>query len=316
MAKLSMNSSDLLESIKSRAQVPISQIALSDDDLLRFATEEIQLKVVPSVLSVREEFYVTEVTVPMVANQSNYKIPYRAIGGKVRFVYFMQAGTQPAPMAQIPMEELVSYQNSSFTDQNAGFYLQNDELIILPPVSGVISATLRFKYYLKPNTVVKLNRGARISSINTSTGDILVETVPSNITAASEIDFIGSTGNFKNKGFDIIVTAVSSISKLISVSPANIPADLQVGDYICTAGETVIPQVPAELQVMVAQAVACRILEAIGDTQGLQNANAKLTEMEVKLLAVIDSRVESPGRKVINPNSFLRNNRFVRRWIY
>jgi hypothetical protein len=92
-------------------------------------------------------------------------------------------------------------------------------------------------------------------------------------------------------------------------NPSDIPERLSVGDWICLAGETVIPQIPSDLHVMLAQAVACRVLEAIGDSQGLQNAAAKLQEMEQKLFNVIDSRLESPGRKCIPLNGLLRPNR-------
>lgn len=316
MSKLYMDSDDLLNSIKVRAAVPLAQISFTDTDLLNFATEEIELKVVPSVLSVREEFYVTTESIPLVSGQSNYKIPYRAIGGKVRFVYFQSTDTTVHSLAQIAMERIPEYQQSSFAYQNAGFYLQSDELILLPPITGPTTGSLTIKYYMKPNKVVETSRGAQITAINTTTGDITVDNVPSNITATSEIDFIQSKSNHKTKGYDVVVNAVNSITKVINVAPANIPADLAVGDFICTAGETVIPQVPSELQVMVAQAVACRVLEAIGDTQGLSNATAKLQEMEAKLLNIIDSRVEAPGRKIVNVQSFINNGRRIKRWGY
>lgn len=316
MSKLYMDSDELLNSIKIRAAVPLAQISFTDADLLNFATEEIELKVLPSILSVREEFYVTTETIPLVANQSNYKIPYRAIGGKVRFVYLQSSDTSVQPLAQIAMEHLSNYQQSSFAYQNSGFYLQNDELILLPPITGAVSGNLVMKYYLKPNEVVATSRGAQITQINTTTGDITVSSVPSNIAAMTEIDFIQSKSNHKTKAFDVMVNASNSTTKVINVNPSDIPADLEVGDFICSAGETVIPQVPSELQVMVAQAVACRVLEAIGDTQNLQNATAKLQEMEVKLLAIIDSRVEAPSRKIVNTNSFISNQRRIRRWGY
>lgn len=309
MAKLSMNSSDLLASIKSRAMIPTAQNAFSDSDLLNFATEELNLKLVPSILSVREEFYVTDSSVPLVPNQSNYKIPYRAIGGKLRFVYLIQSDNSVAALAQLPIEDIMEYQSSIYAYQNSGFYVQNDEIVILPAITGSATGDIRFKYYMKPNSVVELSRGAKITSIDRNTGELGVDALPNNIASGSEIDFIGSTGNFKTKGFDIEAVGANTVTKIVTVATANIPSDLQVGDYICTAGESVIPQIPAELQVMLAQAVACRVLEAIGDTAGLQNANAKLTEMEGKLLTVIDSRVEAPGRKVTNRNSFFRNRR-------
>jgi hypothetical protein len=314
MGKLYKDSDELLTSIKVRAAVPLAQASFSDDDLLNFATEEIELKVVPSVLSVREEFYVTTATIPLEANKSNYKIPYRSIGGRVRFVYMRQSNTDATayPLAQIPLENLPIYQDNTFAYQYSGFYLQNDELVILPPIKGGVSGQLIIHYYMKPNKVVPMSRGAKIIAIDTTTGEIQVDEVPANIAANEEVDFIQAKSNHKTKGFDVLVTAVNVNAGLISVNPNDIPTGLEVGDFICSAGETVIPQVPSELQVMVAQAVACRVLEAIGDTQGLANANAKLQEMETKLLPIIDARVEAPGRKVVNTNSFIRNRRYIK----
>lgn len=309
-----MDSTDLLNSIKVRAAVPLAQISFTDQDLLNFASEEIDLKIVPSVLSVREEFYVTTETIPLVSGQSSYKIPYRAIGGKIRFVYIQSTDNTIKPLAQIAMERMPEFQESSFAYQNTGFYIQSDEIVLLPPISGPVSGSLIVKYYLKPNAVVEASRGAQITAIDTSTGNIAVDGVPSNITAGSLVDFIQSISNHKTRAFDVQVVSANSTTKIINVAPSSIPADLVVGDYICTAGEAIVAQVPSELQVMVAQAVACRVLEAIGDTQGLANATSKLQEMEVKLLNVIDSRVESPSKKLVNTQSFINNNRRIRRW--
>jgi hypothetical protein len=74
------------------------------------------------------------------------------------------------------------------------------------------------------------------------------------------------------------------------------------------AGESCIPNVPTELHAILAQRVACRVLEAIGDTQSLQNANSKLQEMEGKAGVILDSRVEGAVHKVVN-RGVLRNIR-------
>lgn len=309
MSKLYMDSDDLLNSIKLRAAVPLAQISFTDTDLLNFATEEMELKVVPSVLSVREEFYVTTESIPLVSNQSNYKIPYRAIGGKVRFVYLQSSDSTLVPLAQIAMERIPEYQNS-------GFYLQSDELILLPPITGIATGNLVIKYYMKPNSVVETSRGAQITAINTLTGDITVDAIPANITTGSEVDLIQSRSNHKTKAYDLVLNSANTVTKVLNITPANLPSDLSIGDFVCTAGESVIPQVPSELQVMVAQAVACRVLEAIGDTQGLANATAKLQEMEAKLFNVIANRVEAPGKKVVNSNSLISTARRNRRWGY
>jgi hypothetical protein len=51
---------------------------------------------------------------------------------------------------------------------------------------------------------------------------------------------------------------------------------------------------------VLAQRVAQRVLEAIGDSEGLNNATAKVAEMENKLSTMLDNRVEGAPRKVVN----------------
>lgn len=318
-----MTSTELLASIKLRAAVPISNITFSDDDLLAFAQEEIELKLLPSILAVKEEFYVTLATIPLVDNQSDYEIPYRAIGNKVRSVFYEQQPGTMLSLAHVPMELINNYTINTFPYQFAGFVLENDHLKLVPRIASGAQGNLLLRYYLRPNTIVKMSRGARIRSIDRTTGVVEVSNgatglnlVPSNITLNSQIDFIKGKSTNKTYSFDISPVSVNSAGGTITFNPSDIPSELVVGDWICSAGETVIPQVPPELHVMLAQAVACRILESLGDTQGLQNANAKLAEMEQKLLSVIDSRVESPFRKIVITNSILIKGRVSRRRYY
>jgi hypothetical protein len=41
-------------------------------------------------------------------------------------------------------------------------------------------------------------------------------------------------------------------------------------------------------------------MEALGDTEGLNNASAKVAEMENKMSSMMTSRVEGAPRKVVN----------------
>ncbi len=318
-----MTSEELLASIKLRAAIPISTITFTDEDLLSFAQEEIELKLLPSILAVKEEFYVTLATIPLVDGQSDYEIPYRAIGNKVRSIFYEQSPGTMLSLANVPLEMLNNYTINTFPYQFAGFVLENDHLKLVPRIGSGARGNLLLRYYLRPNNVVKMSRGARITSIDRTTGVIQVvngstglSVVPSNFTLTTEIDFIKGKSTNKTYSFDITPTALNAAGGTITFDPSDIPSELVVGDWICNAGETVIPQIPPELHVMLAQAVACRVLESLGDTQGLQNANQKLAEMEQKLLSVIDTRVESPFRKVISSNSILIKGRVSRRRYY
>lgn len=316
---------ELLNSIKIRCAVPISQITFQDQDLLTFADEETKLKIVPQVLKVRQEYYGTTVEIPLVPNQSAYEIPYRAIGNKVRHVFYRQSVGYLLPLAFIPIENINQYQTNNFPFQFAGFYLEGNNIIMVPPVSTNPVGDLELRYYFSPNTLAMMDTAAQIQAIDFTTGVITVDQVPANLAVGTEIDFINYNPTHATAAFDVPIIAASSMANTITVNPADLftpvdtvnpiafPLNINVGDYICTAGQTVIPQVPPDLHIMLAQAVACRVLESLGDQQGLQAANQKLADMQYELLGLISNRIEGPPRKAVNINSTLSKGRIFRR---
>ena len=83
-------------------------------------------------------------------------------------------------------------------------------------------------------------------------------------------------------------------------------AKILVGDYICLANECIIPQIPPDLHNALAERTAARILAAIGDTEVLGVANAKLQEIEARQGTLLDGRVEGAPQKITARHSLLR----------
>ena len=95
-----------------------------------------------------------------------------------------------------------------------------------------------------------------------------------------------------------------------SPNPRNDPiqyvlADLQIGDYICLANESIIPQIPPDLHNGLAERTAARILAALGDQQGLQASMAKIQDIEARQGTLLDNRSEGTVQKVANHRSLL-----------
>lgn len=81
---------------------------------------------------------------------------------------------------------------------------------------------------------------------------------------------------------------------------------IKVNDYICLSNECIIPQIPPELHVALAERAAAHILKAIGDMNGYQASQARIAEMDRQQATLIDSRVEGSVPKVFNSFSLLR----------
>jgi len=292
-----------IDSVKKRAAVPTSQVTFTDEDIIRFANEDLEENMIPLIMAVREEFFVeSETYTPTVVNNNKrLEVPERAIGTKVRLINPISNGVVQPPLSLIPLEH-VEYSSGGGSDR--GYYMKGNFIYLL-----ISSEQVVVSYYQRPNEVVLLERAAQIEAIDRDTGIIEVDDVPSIIEAGSIIDFNQTKPGHRVYAKDVTVATVNQLTNQISFSLADIPDDLIVGDYICLAGETVIPQIPSDLHNMLAQATACKILESINDEKGLKNATRRLEKMETKLLNLIESRAESKGKKIANIESLLYRNR-------
>jgi hypothetical protein len=294
-----LQSSELIESVQRRANIPSSQVTFTDEDFLGFANEEIQNTIVPLILAMHEEYLVYTATTPLVQGQLAYAIPPRAIGSKLRSLR-LSVGGQLHPMARIQPE------NRGYALDNQ-YYLQNTN-IMLPPTS-VLQGTLVMDYFLRPNQLVMDSHIGIVTAIDA--GTITVTGTPD--FALVPLDILEATGGHRLKGMDItpLTFAPNSVQNIttLTFNPTDLPADIAIGDHLALAGQCMIPQIPDEMHSLIAQRVACRCLESLGDQTGLELANAKLKEIEGRITNLIDNRVESSPKKILNPNGLLRNGR-------
>lgn len=306
-----LSSSTLIESAKVRGMIPETQVTFTEEDLLRFANEEMDTALVPYVMSFHEDYFLFPEDIPLENNVLGYAIPYRAVGNKLREVAYKDPGNNLYEMTRILVEDLPFYQYDGGSSTSIGaFSIQNNE-IVLPGQSDNFTAagSLATFYYIRPNQLVTEDRACTITDINRTTGQIAVNNLPDIYSIGSLIDFIQIKSPNKCYSIDVVVSNVDSTNAVFTFDPADIPIKLKRGDYICLAEECIIPQIPIDLHPMLAQRVACRCLEALGDQQGLQAANTKLAEMELKLGSAIDNRVEGAPLKITNRHGFLRASR-------
>lgn len=311
-------SNKLIDSVVRRASIPENQATFSDTDFLEFANEEIKIGLVPLIMSMNEEYFVYPEEVAIAANTSVYQIPYRAIGSKLRDLFYEGTNGDLREMVRIAPEDKALFQSgtSATSSDFLYYYVQGNDVVLVPEVSSSPVGNLIFTYYLRPNELVAEERAAEITAISVgdTTTTFTVDGIPTNMSASVQVDIIQQKPGHKTRAFDIYPTSVSSAVKQIVFSNDDLPTNIVVGDYICFSGETIVPQIPTDLHVILAQRVAQRCLESMGDVQGLQSATSKLQEMETKTVPLIDNRVEGSPRKVVNRKGLLRSSKISRRW--
>lgn len=479
------DSSDVIEAVKRKISIPLSQDTFDEDDILRFANEEMFLSQVPSVLLYHEEYFVHPVTVELEADTSRYAIPNRAIGSRMRDLMYQDSSGNNYEMTRIKPDDRSEYQNGSQSSNSLHkYYIEGNEIVLVPEIVGTPTGSLVFYIYLRPNQLVQTSRAATLESISTPstttkknllassvsiqtagntitsaahgfpnnsrvvftstdtvpagltsgttyyvvstatntfqvsatlggsaiditdvgtglhtvtrtrvlstsfdpedvdfdantitianhdyadgdrvrfsnsstlpsplvdtafyyvvsaatntfkvstslggsavdltscgegstdiTSDITVLTfddIPDNIINSSYIDFLQTKSGHKTYSYDVLLTSNAISGDTISLITDDLPDSFIVGDYICSANECIIPQIPSDLHNGLAERTCARVLASIGDTEGLQTVNAKIKEIDARQGTLLDNRAESSPLKVTSRNSLLRLGR-------
>lgn len=327
-----LTSSSLIEQIKRIGFFPTSQNTFTDSDLLALANQEIRVGILPSILQYHEEYFARDSDpIAIEENKSNYAIPYRATGGKFRAVFYMDSNGQLRSMTRIQAEDRPYYQQSNFQNRFVYFFLEGNEVVLVPDVATDVTGSLVFSYYLRPNELVDESRVSTILSktIGATETVFTVDNVPSGLTAfvrdgitltgfstSAKLDILQIRPGHKTIDLDVSPTAVDVSAKTITFSNDDISTSMIVGDYVAFAGECIVPQVPADLHDVLAHRVAMRCMQSMGDAQNYQVAASKLVEMEKYTATLVDNRAEGEPQKANNLRGVLRSNRLRKRgWL-
>lgn len=413
-------SDSLVIAVQRKFSVPIAQELLSQQDILDFANEEMMIGQVPSILQFHEEYFVYRHDIQLHANQTRYPIPPRAIGGRLRDVFYKDDDNNLYDMTRITADDKAYFQRDAGTNNYVQkYYIEGNDIVLAPANATNPIGRLAVTYFIRPNQLVPdinaaictnfgqqilvtnagLNVGDSISigpaqsaaplpneqwrpsqyyaqrsvfvgpittftavsgtplanqfqignsdiatatnlvnAINLdgtysatngtpSTATVLiaffnnttlftttnktslmisgnlgiqfgVTGVPPVITNGSLVDFLQTQPGHKMYNFDILVPPNAITGNYIFFPFNQIPQDFIVGDYICPQYQCIIPQIPTDLQISLAERTGNRIMAAIGDTAGLQASDAKLADIEKRQGTLIDNRVEGSNIKV------------------
>lgn len=302
----------LIEAVKRKATLPTNQSTFSNADFLAFANEELRGSIVPTIISLHEEYYVYVDTVSLEANKSSYSIPYRASGGKIRDLFYRDTNGNLNEMTRISPDNKALYQQTTNSGSFLFYYIEGNNIVITPSIGATVSGSLVFTYYMRPSDIVEESRVGEITAISVNsiagTTTYTLDAVPSVFSLSVDYDLLQARPGHKIRKIDINASAIDTTNKTITFDTDDVDSETEVGDHVALAGECIIPQCPSDLHPLLAQRVATRCLEALGDTQGLTNANTKLQEMEMKSVVLIDNRAEGSPAKVTNHRGLLSSS--------
>ena len=303
---MAITSSQLITGIKRRIVMPTSQSLFQPTDLLAFADDIISSDIVTLLESTNQEYFVYKTEIPLVASQSEYSIPYRALGRALRELKMRDTSGNISNMPLINLEDTQLYFNSAFTGLTCGFHFLSDKIHIVPDVPATLVSNLFMQvwYRLPPSKLIEVTSAATVASV--SSPNVVVTSVPSGITVGSQVDFIqGKSGN-SIYSMDITVQNISGTT--ITFNVGEVPTDLVAGDYIAPAGYSpVVNFVPNEVYSYLETLTCHRALVAQSDYEGADRLEKRMEREEKQMKMILEPRIDGEPTVIINPYSLTRN---------
>jgi len=294
----------ILKGAKLRTMAPANQFKLNDDEYLTLINDELQTNLVPMILSVREDFFLQDVTYNLTYDSgAGFGLTYfglspfgdpisittsdllqRAIGTVIKDIWIVDNNLK-FQWGVVP----ISFQDIKGNPNVVGYYFKGTEIVFHRP-ENFNNKIARIHWFRKPNELVFSDLCTTVLYQNTTDSTITLNSLPAGWGIGTKIDLLTKT-----QAFDSIVDSVTITDlpggNVIEVS--QVPESLDEGDYVVPEGYACVAQIPLNAVPVLEQLGAIKILESMRDEKGLANALVQLERLKSNFLSVISNRSKS-----------------------
>lgn len=288
---------ELVTDVKTTASVPAAQPRFSVDGIIKIMTRILQSKIVPMMMTVREEYFVDYEDYQIVqGNNLGYPIPKAAVGMKVRDVCLVNQQANLLNMTTLPrlsLEEISATQYGQYVP--FGIYIQNNNVILWPPNQSAPTNTLRM-YFIRRTNV--LTSSANCGQVEGIAGNVLTLTqVPTTWVVGDLINTIDAEPGFNTTARDREITDITGLD--VTLDDVE---DIAETNWVALNGYSPIAQIPVEAQQLLVQATALEILKSMGNDKGYQKLEVEYKQLVEYVMDVITPRVDSSPKKALAVN--------------
>ncbi len=197
-----------------------------------------------------------------------------------------------------------------------GFYFIGDKFRLVPDVPSLISPqlTLMKWYRLPPSSLVTSANAAKVVSV--AAPNVTVSTVPTNLEAGVEIDFVQGRSGSSIYSMDVPIVSING--NIITFAADAVPSELAAGDYISLAQTSpVVNFVPNEGYSLLESLTCYRVLTGIGDFENAGRLQEDIGREEKNLKMILEPRIDGEPTIIINRQGLVRGNKYLQRsWLY
>lgn len=265
---------------------------LTDSQILSIATHEMHGSLVPAIAELGQEYFKYSDTVVSNGSQTSYTIHNRAVGNRIAAVYAVSSDTSYDYQLMTGYKsDLASrrVQGTGSTDKPAA-YVHNNQLVLVPALTGGFSLVMDI--YIRPGDLVAPGSAAR-QVVTVNAGSLVLDGA-SPVATGVAFDIVQNKSPFKHVAID---QAGSVSGSTITFTP---PSGVAVGDWVCAADTSPIPQLPYETHPALVELTVGRVLGLLNDMQGLAAHQQAAKDIMQAVVPMLSPRVAEPPRKIMD----------------
>jgi hypothetical protein len=289
-----------LDAVKRRGNISTSPDGWSDSDLLAIATDEMRDSIVPMLRRLNEEFLIHDYDVSVSAGTDSYPLPSWALAEGLRDVQVADGNGGYVPLLRREPQDAVS---SGLQIKTACYYLKDDAVVLVPTPSA--ASGLRMRCLRRPSRLVTVENGIAVTAVASTYVEVdsvaldgvttRAEWVTANASIGAELT-AGTPGFRYNTEAAPVLVFTGPSSNRLAMTFSRTPS---VGDIVTPLGTSVVPQIPADLFALLAQATVCGFLRGSGQP-GLDTAEQKRAAMEAEAVSLFSPRTQNQPRYLKN----------------
>lgn len=293
---------DVVSNIIASTRLPISQITFTTQNIVGFLQDEQQTTLTDLIKKVREDYWLANYDQAITNNVFSYPMPPRCAAGSLRNIVFLDPAGFEIDCPHLDPDQVKTPSYFAFRPswQGQGAFLQNDRVVLWPQTFSFTSYQLRQKYERRPNALALIANCAQITGVSVGANQLSFAAATP-FSNAQLVDVISQKGQFPSQGDDLLISNVAGTTITFD-SSTPITSSMTIGSWLCPAGLTCIPQMPAEAYALLVARGMLRI--AVGlQNQNLFSVSSKMCEdSAAKLMTMITPRVSGSPRKFVNKN--------------
>jgi len=286
---------ELISAVKDIITVPTSQALFLPANFTRLMNLELHKKLVPAIKAAREDYFIRTSDTSLVSGTDTYRIPTRAVGGALRDIQYLDASGNPAEFPRLDWEFLKSNPILS-GDRYYGYIFKGHEILVKPVPANITTQKIRWVYERRPNNLVLAASAGLITAINSGTREVTVSNRPSTWTTSTIFDVIKPDPMFDPVADDQAISALTG--NVLTFS--SLPTGIAVGQWVCEAGFSPVPQLPYEGALVLAELAAVKALGSIKDAPGIKEAKAQAKDDLDYFIRVITPRNQGTPQRIVS----------------